>query len=1151
VISLSLMVLVTVLATGLLSLSALSLRSGAAGEDMAKARANARMALMLAIGDLQKNAGRDQAVTANAAILGDEIQHPQWTGVWKNGEEPLWLVSQPKDAAAVEPTEALATERAEVVPETDDADAVEVPVVKLGEGEKATERFAWWVADEAVKARVDMGDDKDGADFARQERLSRSMSAQAASLVHGGEEWGEIEEDLPSNSLISMPTAAMAAGEKELAGRYFHDVTTGGHGLPVNVRDGGMKVDLSTVFDTSDRNHSQTMASYFGAAPAKSALGRAQISRFTPPSGGEAAKKFFLVEDLLQGAQTGPNWGILYNYAQLYQNLSGSQAQLIGAYPDLYTDIRSSNWAPYSNHRFAEFSDMQQVTSGIRPVISTLQMGFRLKAKPAAPPAGATGTSYYQIQIEVKPLVGMWNPYNVTIPASSYRLDWAVYPYMRLGISKGTYQPRPRVWLRESWLSNSEYPESTQNRWFQLQTDAVDFQPGEVRLFSVTSKAVMADVNKLSAAWGREGGFTLDLKWNAFEGSPPGKAGQPMVVEAGSEVWIGDLFIEDTQHPETKVKFPDVKDASSASWATLKTTDNQTLSRYSDVWTSGKSPGGWAVPEQLVSEWEQTGVTAPRYSVEHLATTHEHMGTWAMKIRTSTEAVKADRGSGAATQTLRGWVDSNPRALAANPLWDGSKAGARGFEGWWFCSHLMGGTHAGRHSDKGPGGRGMVAWGSAIGDEAPQAKLPAGARFQGYAGGSSGPSGGQTHVAIYDVPRGPLVSLGAFQHAELSRYNYEPSHVAGNSYANLRIPLGKTSVSNFAGLTGFTMADTSHAVNERLWDGYFFSTLAPAYKTGTGSLDGVFPLEDVAYGATPLPNPRMIVLPRGGDVKFADVKAASDGHPAEAIAARIGVLGAFNINSTSKVAWKAVLASMAGQEFAVVSGDRTGASWEESDEIRFQRFGHVIHPDGYHSGGSGRDPEFWQSYRALDAEELDALAEEIVTEVRARGPFRSLADFVNRDPESSDLKLQRKGALQAALDRAINDKLGGDVGNPVEAPANPFGANKVIDATAPENQSAGHAGYLMQGDLLQALAPTIQPRADYFRIRAVGEVLAPDGRKVVARAVCEAFVQRDAGYLDGADVPELPPEELQSEANRQFGRRYELVSFRWLSSEEV
>ena len=81
VITLSLMVLLTVIAVGLLTLSAISLRSTAQGAEMATARANARLALMLALGDLQKTAGTDRAITAPAAII-DEKKPSGITGVW-------------------------------------------------------------------------------------------------------------------------------------------------------------------------------------------------------------------------------------------------------------------------------------------------------------------------------------------------------------------------------------------------------------------------------------------------------------------------------------------------------------------------------------------------------------------------------------------------------------------------------------------------------------------------------------------------------------------------------------------------------------------------------------------------------------------------------------------------------------------------------------------------------------------------------------------------------------------------------------------------------------------------------------------------------------------------------------------------------------
>ena len=84
VVTLSLMILLTVIAVGLLSLSTISLRASGASADVAVARSNARMALMLALGDLQKHAGLDTRVTARADILDEK--NPPVVGVWTSWE---------------------------------------------------------------------------------------------------------------------------------------------------------------------------------------------------------------------------------------------------------------------------------------------------------------------------------------------------------------------------------------------------------------------------------------------------------------------------------------------------------------------------------------------------------------------------------------------------------------------------------------------------------------------------------------------------------------------------------------------------------------------------------------------------------------------------------------------------------------------------------------------------------------------------------------------------------------------------------------------------------------------------------------------------------------------------------------------------------
>lgn len=130
-----------------------------------RAREAARLALMLALGELQKYAGPDQRVTARAEILGtDRDGNPNfvqtarfWTGVWDTSEEslaPQWLVSGSAPDPGTNPPFSVPLERRYdsdddgELNELNDYAATEVERVRIDD---AT-RCAWWVIDEGVKA---------------------------------------------------------------------------------------------------------------------------------------------------------------------------------------------------------------------------------------------------------------------------------------------------------------------------------------------------------------------------------------------------------------------------------------------------------------------------------------------------------------------------------------------------------------------------------------------------------------------------------------------------------------------------------------------------------------------------------------------------------------------------------------------------------------------------------------------------------------------------------------------------------------------------------------------------------------------------------------------------------------------------------------
>jgi hypothetical protein len=202
----------------------------------------------------------------------------------------------------------------------------------------------------------------------------------------------------------------------------------------------------------------------------------------------------------------------------------------------------------------------------------------------------------------------------------------------------------------------------------------------------------------------------------------------------------------------------------------------------------------------------------------------------------------------------------------------------------------------------------------------------------------------------------------------------------------------------------------------------------------------------------------------------------------------------------------------------------------------------------------------WNGYRELSDSELETLATKIVEEVRARGPFLSMSEFVNRQVGPPG-PLTSSGTLEAAIAKAeINEKqnatstdsflnqvpiTAGDVSDPG------FYNYKTPEATT-GNPAAGAPGWVIQGDLLRILEPAATVRGDTFVIRTYGEAQDAGGN-ITARAYAEAVVQRVPEYVDPADRPSLNvyTESTAAGANRTFGRRIKLVSFRWLSQDEI
>lgn len=413
-------------------------------------------------------------------------------------------------------------------------------------------------------------------------------------------------------------------------------------------------------------------------------------------------------------------------------------------------------------------------------------------------------------------------------------------------------------------------------------------------------------------------------------------------------------------------------------------------------------------------------------------------------------------------------------------------------------------------------------------------------------------------MPVFDFVRNSeeVMSLGVFSNANLSTMLWQPQRALGESWASPFIKREEIVNTEDKKLHQNELIDISYMLNASIWDRFYLSTIPQ---------DGL----NEIYAGMRMRNTRNVLtsVPENKSELYATKDAF------EKSASHIAVEGAFNVNSTSYEAWRAFLGGMFGVKKKSLLEDEYPKSSDPSSPTKFYmpnpgNLNTVINPQpaekkvGYRDAGAGRD---------ISEAEIDELAREIVGEVKRRAPFFSLADFVNRrlikySDASGDVDLSYQslmGTLAAAIARTSEQQIASkptvfnaDYDFTKKSPTYQNLMRMMRDTSkesieqasmAPTGKyyrrGAGLAGFqLMQSQLLTAYAPFMTVRGDTFTVRAYGEYKNPM-TGTSAKAYCEALVQRSSETVEASDDIVAP--------TGPFGRKFKIVSFRWLTPAEL
>jgi hypothetical protein len=1180
------LVLLTTLSLGLLGLSAISLRTSGASEHRRIAQANARLALILAIGSLQKHAGDDRRVTAGAELLdespdsesADGVKEPHWTGVWSSTRDDgrgwyqrgsnaggtldqrwqedweaedrvrVWLVSGNEgQGSRYDPAAGSGGDSVELVSAGNaggrEANRVTVPRVPLGGADGENGGYAWWIGDAGIKANL-----------ATPDRFAGEQPGPG-----GGAGWPRVmmaqdsehpEQPLAADIrplLVDRKTLELASGSEVAAA--FHDFTTRSAGVLSNTLEGGLKRDLTVYLESNGRVAGKSAGGRFlpGVQDGDNLVGPANATDAEAQGVNFARHRQRLVS---------PRFGLLRSWANLANDASIRGPSLDQVPPKLEPQPgEMADSYDGTNPKPVALKEMDR--TALMPVLAEASIYYSVSYYDRGDKPGVANR--YGLRLHVYPRVVLWNPYNARLRVGTTALS--------LFINGGkTFEVELTDGKREVFAMNLGRG-GAQRGSLLFSLPGTTLAPGQSLVLSPSGAQPYDNAtpsrNVLSA------GQAPDVnRFFHFDSTTHGPRFLEHVLPLPGDPsrWTsGGKALVDGALPAPPLQFREVALAQIYGSELQFQADD-----YRMMWKSAASAGSWTDADFDKLPMVQFVSCALQYGDND-----ELPVVWSERLPVTVEQTGAGQPTGLFQppdrRTRDGfrlrWFDEH----ASNRLGAGSLSGTALFDNAPIANWNVRATYSLRSPWENLSDSIPAFFGAYTRDLFDDAVSWNGMQPVATNGGATGfpfgqPIEGTGAYILFDVPRSEtgIISPGMFQHVKMSEFIWHPSYAFGNSLVDPRVgragtELERRSLNNRSngGWNRYTIGwandgrsddqdkwafyarhllqnvvsdrpgdeqsvsyDLSFELNHDFWDRYFLSA-------GDRNAWARFAQDPLA---NPLPNGRLHAIQ--GATGPLD-KTLGDLHLA---AGSLMVDGAFNINSTRKQAWKAMLLSTRG----TLSEGRAA-------------FPRLLNPPGSDgSAGSPGSPDSWTGFRSLSDEEADELAEAIVTEVKLRGPFLSMGDFVNR--RLKDDRTGDSGALQAAIDRTV-------INRPYEQ-AQPLDNSKALpdyyhrdniadptrfDQTLqPGSKAWGMPGHLTQADLLQVLGPALAARSDTFTIRAYGE--SKDGSdKVQGRAWCEATVQRLPQPLD---PDELGLDPADPDSGRDFGRRFVTVAFRWLAPGE-